>query len=131
MANGIASREGTIEDPVIDRNQDTRDKTRLVYLSPAELARRLQEEPKLFVLDVRDPHELEGELGRLPGAVNIPLHQLKQRLGELSKREGGDIIVVCRTGKRSETAARMLQESGVERVFVLQGGMTAWRDTQR
>ena len=116
---------------MIDRNQDTRDKTRLVYLSPAELARRLQEEPKLFVLDVRDPHELEGELGRLPRAVNIPLHQLKQRLGELSKREGGDIIVVCRTGKRSETAARMLQESGVERVFVLKGGMTAWRETPR
>jgi rhodanese-related sulfurtransferase len=83
------------------------------------------------VLDVRDPHELEGELGRLPGAVNISLHQLKQRLGALSKREGGDIIVVCRSGKRSETAARMLQESGVERVFVLKGGMTAWRDTQR
>ena len=131
MANGIASREGTIEDPVIERNHDTRDTTRLVYLSPADLARRLQEGPKLFVLDVRDPHELEGELGRLPGAVNIPLHQLKQRLGELSKREGRDVIVVCRTGKRSETAARMLQDSGVERVFVLKGGMTAWRDTQR
>jgi rhodanese-related sulfurtransferase len=114
---------------VID--MDTRDKTHLVYLSPADLARRLQEGPKLFVLDVRDPHELEGELGRLPGAVNIPLQQLKQRLGELSKRDGGDIIVVCRSGKRSETAARMLQESGVERVFVLKGGMRAWRDTQR
>jgi rhodanese-related sulfurtransferase len=131
VANGIASREGTIEDLVTGRNQDTRDKTGLVYLSPADLARRLQEEPKLFVLDVRNSSELEGELGRLPGAVNIPLQQLEQRLGELSKREGEDIIVVCRTGKRSETAARMLQESGFERVFVLKGGMTAWRDTQR
>ena len=46
-ANGIASREGTIEDPVIDKNQDTRDKTRLVYLTPAELARRLRTEPAL------------------------------------------------------------------------------------
>ena len=99
MANGIASREGTIEDLVTGRNQDTRDKTGLAYLSPADLARRLQEEPKLFVLDVRNSSELEGELGRLPGAVNIPLQQLEQRLGELSKREGEDIIVVCRTGK--------------------------------
>jgi len=116
---------------VIDKNLHTHDKTSLVYLSPADLARRLQEGAKLFVLDVRDPRELEGELGRLPGAVNIPLQQLEQRLGELSRQEGGDIIAVCRTGKRSETAARMLQESGVERVFVLKGGMTAWRDTQR
>jgi len=116
---------------VIDKNQDTHDKTRLAYLKPPDLARRLQEGPPLFVLDVRDPPELEGELGQLPGAVNIPLHQLKQRLGELSAREGGDILVACRTGKRSETAARMLQESGVERVFVLEGGMTAWRNSQR
>jgi len=116
---------------MIDTNQDTNDKTRLVYLKPADLARRLQEEPPLFVLDVRDPPELEGELGRLPGAVNIPLHQLKQRLGKLSMREGRDILVVCRSGKRSEAAARMLQESGVKRVFVLEGGMIAWRNTQR
>jgi rhodanese-related sulfurtransferase len=116
---------------VIDKNQDTHDKTRLVYFKPADLARRLQERPPLFVLDVRDPPELEGELGRLPSAVNIPLHQLMQRLGELSAREGRDMLVVCRSGKRSEAAARMLQESGVERVFVLEGGMTAWRNTQR
>jgi rhodanese-related sulfurtransferase len=116
---------------VVDRNQNTRDKTGLVYLTPAELARRLRTEPACLVLDVRAPHELEGELGRLPDAVNIPLQQLEQRLGELSTQERRDIVVVCRTGKRSETAARMLQESGVERVFVLKGGMTAWRDTQR
>ena len=129
--NGVISRERTIEDSMIDTNQDTNDKTRLVYLKPTDLAQRLQEEPPLFVLDVRDPPELEGELGRLPGAVNIPLHQLKQRLGELSMREGRDILVVCRSGKRSEAAARMLQESGVKRVFVLEGGMIAWRNTQR
>ena len=108
-----------------------RDKGSLVYISPDDLARRLAEEPKLFLLDVRNPQELEGELGRLPGAVNIPLQQLEQRLAELSIQEKKDIVVVCRTGKRSETAARMLQEAGNVRVFVLNGGMVAWRDTQR
>jgi rhodanese-related sulfurtransferase len=118
---------------VKDKELNARDKRqdRFAYLSPAELARRLGAEPQCLVLDVRDPHELEGELGRLPGVVNIPLRQLHQRLGELSTREEGDIVVVCRTGKRSETAAQMLQESGVERVFVLKGGMIAWRDKQR
>ncbi|MGA7076770.1 MAG: rhodanese-like domain-containing protein [Halobacteriota archaeon] len=116
-----------------DKELNARDKSqdRFAYLSPAELARRLRAEPECFVLDVRDPHELGGELGRLPGAVNIPLQLLEQRLEELSTKERGDIIVVCRTGKRSETAARMLQESGFERVFVLKGGMTAWSDKQR
>ncbi|MEI7827271.1 MAG: rhodanese-like domain-containing protein [Euryarchaeota archaeon] len=53
----------------------------VVFVWSGELARRLKEEPTPFVLDVRDPHELEGELGQLPGAVNVPLKQLQQRLG--------------------------------------------------
>ena len=73
---------------MIDRNQDTRDKVCLIYFTPAELARRLSVGPACLVLDVRNPHELEGELGRLPGGVNIPLQQLEQRLGEVSTREG-------------------------------------------
>jgi rhodanese-related sulfurtransferase len=108
-----------------------RNKGSLVYISPDDLARWLAEEPKLFLLDVRNPQELEGELGRLPGAVNIPLQQLEQRLAELSTQERKDIVVLCRTGKRSETAARKLQEAGNVQVFVLKGGMMAWRDTQR
>ena len=118
---------------MVDSNRDSRNKSqyRLVYLSPEELARRLRAEPAPLVLDVRDPQELSGELGKLSGAVNVPLTQLKQRLGELSKKGRDDIVVVCRTGRRSEAAALILRESGFERVFVLKGGMTAWRDAHR
>ena len=101
------------------------------YLSPEELARRLDSDPALLVCDVRNPDELGGELGWLPGSLNIPLGQLQQRVGELSTHKTRDIVVVCRTGKRSEAAARILRDSGFERVFVLKGGMTAWRDAHR
>jgi rhodanese-related sulfurtransferase len=101
------------------------------YLSPEELARRLDSDPALLVCDVRNPDELGGELGQLPGSLNIPLGQLQQRVGELSTHKTRDIVVVCRTGKRSEAAARILRDSGFERVFVLKGGMTAWRDAHR
>jgi rhodanese-related sulfurtransferase len=103
----------------------------LSYLSPEELARKLDSDPALLVCDVRDPDELEGELGQLPGARNIPLGQLQPRIGELSTHKRRDIVAVCRTGRRSEAAARILQDSGFERVFVLKGGMTAWRDAHR
>jgi adenylyltransferase/sulfurtransferase len=103
----------------------------LSYLSPEELARRLDSDPALLVCDVRNPDELGGELGQLPGSLNIPLGQLQQRVGELSTHKTRDIVVVCRTGKRSETAARILRDSGFERVFVLKGGMTTWRDAHR
>lgn len=99
---------------------------RFIFISPGELARRLRAEPAPLVLDVRDPQELKGELGELPEAVNMPLAQLEKRLGELAIKERQDIVVVCRTGKRSEAAARILQKSGFERVFVLKGGMIAW-----
>lgn len=101
------------------------------YLSPEELARRLDSDPALLVCDVRNPDELGGELGQLPGSLNIPLGQLQQRVGELSTHKTRDIVVVCRTGKRSEAAARILLDSGFDRVFVLKGGMTAWRDAHR
>jgi rhodanese-related sulfurtransferase len=104
---------------------------RLFYVSPEELARKLRSDQAPLVLDVRDPSELGGELGQLPGALNIPLGQLHQRAGELSTRERRDIVVVCRTGKRSEAAARILQDLGFDRVFVLKGGMTAWREAHR
>jgi rhodanese-related sulfurtransferase len=103
----------------------------LFYVSPEELARRLRSDRAPLVLDVRDPNELERELGQLPGALNIPLGQLQQRIGELSTHKRRDIVAVCRTGRRSEAAARILQDSGFERVFVLKGGMTAWRDAHR
>ena len=93
------------------------------YLSPEELARRLDSDPALLVCDVRNPDELGGELGQLPGSLNIPLGQLQQRVGELSTHKTRDIVVVCRTGKRSEAAARILLDSGFDRVFVLRGGM--------
>jgi rhodanese-related sulfurtransferase len=101
------------------------------YLSPEELDRRLDSDPALLVCDVRNPDELGGELGQLPGSLNIPLGQLQQRVGELSTHKTRDIVVVCRTGKRSEAAARILRDSGFDRVFVLKGGMTAWRDAHR
>jgi rhodanese-related sulfurtransferase len=96
-----------------------------------EQLKKSVERAAVNVLDVRDPQELSGELGELSGAVNVPLTQLKQRLGELSTKGREDIVVVCRTGSRSEAAARILQDSGFERVFVLKGGLTAWRDAHR
>jgi rhodanese-related sulfurtransferase len=103
----------------------------LFYVSPEQLARRLRSDRAPLVLDVRDPPELGGELGQLSGALNIPLGQLKQRVGELSAHKSRDIVVVCRTGRRSEAAARLLQDMGFERVSILKGGMTAWRDAHR
>jgi rhodanese-related sulfurtransferase len=71
-----------------------------------------------FLLDVRGPIELAVE--SVPGAVNIPLPQLRARLGELPRDR--EILTICRSGGRAYFAARILQQNGFK-ARVLSGGM--------
>jgi len=61
-----------------------------------------------FLLDVRNPQELAVE--SVPGAVNIPLPQLRARLGELPHDR--EILVICRSGQRAYYATRILLQNG-------------------
>jgi NADPH-dependent 2,4-dienoyl-CoA reductase/sulfur reductase-like enzyme/rhodanese-related sulfurtransferase len=61
-----------------------------------------------FLLDVRQPVELVVE--SVPGAVNIPLPQLRSRLGELPKDR--EIVVICRSAQRAYYATRILLQNG-------------------
>jgi sulfur dioxygenase len=78
------------------------------------------------IVDVREPDEFEGPLGRIPGSISIPLGQLNARAGELAKDR--PIITVCRSGARSAQASVMLQKLGFEDVANLAGGMLRWRN---
>ncbi|MFP4521575.1 MAG: FAD-dependent oxidoreductase, partial [Fibrobacterota bacterium] len=72
---------------------------------------------KQFVLDVRDPDEFE--LGAVPGAVLIPLNNLRERLGEVPRDK--EILVYCQAGLRGYVALRILAQKGY-RVRNLSGG---------
>ena len=74
--------------------------------------------PDGFLLDVRESVELAVE--DLPDAVNIPLGELRQRLGELPRHQ--EIRVVCRSGQRAYSAARLLSQEGFD-ASVVSGGM--------
>ena len=71
-----------------------------------------------FLLDVRHPEELAVE--QAPGAVNIPLDQLRVRLGELPRDR--EIHVICRSGQRAYYATRILVQNGFKASTVA-GGM--------
>lgn len=97
-------------------------------LTPEEVWRLVGSSVPPLVLDVREPGEYSGELGRIAGSVLIPLSELTARACEIESAKTGSMIVVCRAGVRSTTAAAMLNALGFERVYNLKGGMLDWND---
>lgn len=77
-----------------------------------------------FMLDVREPFEWQEY--HMPGAVLIPLGQLPRRLNEVPKDR--PIVVVCRSGNRSEVGRDILLQAGFTAVTSMDGGMRAWRN---
>lgn len=78
----------------------------------------------VFVVDVRQPEEFAGELGRAPGAVLAPLAELAQHLQGWER--GKPIVTICRSGGRSMQAAKALRDAGFREVASMRGGMLAW-----
>ena len=76
-----------------------------------------------FLLDVRT--EDEYALGTLPGAVNIPLDEIRDRLDELPKDKM--IYVFCAVGLRGYLAYRILAQRGFENIRNLSGGLKTYR----
>ena len=89
-----------------------------------ELKSRMDRGDHLNVIDVREPHEYA--IARIPGTKLIPLNQVEERAGELNSNE--EIILHCRSGKRSADALNRLKAKGFRRLKNLKGGIAAWSD---
>lgn len=97
-------------------------------LTPQEVCSRLQGTTPPLLLDVREPDEFDGELGHISGSLLVPLPELSARAEELAAHKLRDVIVVCRAGVRSTTAAAILTGLGFEHVTNLKGGMLDWSE---
>ncbi len=94
---------------------------------PGEVATLLRSDPPPVVLDVREPEEFVGVLGHIEGALLVPMDALGARLPKLAGLSDRPVVVVCRAGARSASAAVILQQAGFPLVYNLRGGMVAWR----
>ena len=79
------------------------------------------------IIDVRSPDEFTGPLGHIETALNIPFSELPDRLTEIRAHKNKPVIVVCKTDKRSASAATLLSAGGFSDVRVLRGGMERWK----
>jgi rhodanese-related sulfurtransferase/TusA-related sulfurtransferase len=105
---------------------EAKEETKHPHVLPLEeLQKKVEHNEKILILDVRE--EAEYAFGHIPGAMNIPLGELEQRIDELNKDE--EIYVICRTGNRSDLAAQQLTAKGFSKVFNVIPGMVEWKGT--
>ena len=102
-------------------------------VSPASICDYIANHPHTVLLDVRTKEEYEGKVnpdyGTLKGAINIPVQELPQRLSELQKYKGKEILVYCSHSHRSPQAAFLLTQQGFVNVVNMAGGMSVLQDT--
>lgn len=97
----------------------------IIHVPPQELWRRMREKREgatPLVLDVREPREYKR--GHIPDAQLVPLPTILSENVRLPNDR--QIVLVCRSGRRSKRAAYALQKIGCMNVAILQGGMVSW-----
>ena len=95
-------------------------------ISVSELNKAIEDKQEIVLLDVREPHELD--ICKLHYTLHIPIGEMRFRFDELDQYKDKDIVVYCRSGRRSNMAAQFMQESGFNKVKNLKGGVLAWSD---
>ncbi len=94
-------------------------------ITVTELKKRIESGESLNLIDVREEYEYDAD--NINGQL-IPLGELPHRLDEIEHLKGQEILIHCRSGKRSETAQRFLQSQGFSNVRNVIGGMLAYRE---
>lgn len=94
------------------------------YISAEEVSEIINSNEDYMILDVRTLDEFNQ--GHLEDAVHIPVSELEDRLDELPQDK--PIIVYCKSGVRSNTAANILVDNGFTMVFDMGGGILDWID---
>ncbi len=94
-------------------------------ITPAQLKTMIDANPELYVLDVREPHEIA--ICAIEGTHKIPLGQIAERYAEVPTDQ--PVVVHCKLGGRSAQAVEFLQSKGYSEIKNVAGGIIAWIDS--
>ena len=108
--------------------------TEVKEIMPWDLVVRMEENPDLLILDVREPCEFDAL--HIKGSINVPRGILESAcewdyedtVPVLVRARKREIVVVCRSGSRSALAVQSMQLLGYEHVFSLRTGLRGWND---
>jgi rhodanese-related sulfurtransferase len=97
-----------------------------IDVEPGKVAKWIEEDPRMLLIDVREPHEREA--GHIDGSVHIELTELSARAESFER--GQPIVFYCRVGNRSMMAAQALRASGFD-AYSMRGGLARWAQESR
>lgn len=92
------------------------------YIEPQQLARKIQLQENMLLIDLREP--IEQQLSAIPGAKNIPYADLSEKM--VSWNPDQKIILIDHSEEQSAWAFQRLKKTGFTHVMVLKGGILAW-----
>jgi len=110
---------------------------RVEELFPWDLEAALQDDPPPLLVDIREPYEYDAM--HIQGALNVPRgiletaceYDYEETVPELVEARERDIVLICRSGKRSVLAADVMQQMGYTNVKSLKTGMRGWSDYEQ
>ncbi|MEK3855678.1 rhodanese-like domain-containing protein [Cytobacillus sp. FSL H8-0458] len=91
-------------------------------MTTAQLKNEMKDKTKQYI-DVRTSAEFNSF--HIPGFKNMPLHQLQQKMGQLSRDK--EVVVICQSGMRSSKASKILKKAGYKNITNIKGGVSAWK----
>ena len=102
----------------------------IINIDTAELKRRLEQDPNLTLIDVRNPNEINQFGGTIDAAQNVilPRGWLEFRIGEILRSYDQPVVLYCGINQRSPVAAKTLMDMGYSNVSNYADGFFAWRD---
>jgi len=106
-------------------------------LFPWDLEEQINNRADLLLLDIREPYEYAAM--HIEGALSVPRgiletacdYDYEETVPELVEARGREIVVICRSGKRSVLAADVMRQMGFRRVRSLKTGMRGWSDYEQ
>jgi rhodanese-related sulfurtransferase len=98
--------------------------TTVRQISVQELKNRLDSQPRLNIIDVRELHEWENM--HIPQALHIPMAELPLRIKDIVADYNQPIYIHCQGGVRSHKSAQALLDLGYQEVYSIDGGLSAW-----
>lgn len=109
----------------------------ITEIFPWDLEERLNENPSLLLLDIREPYEFEAM--HIKNSFNVPRGVLEtacewnyeETVAQLVESRNKEIVVACRSGNRSVFACEVMQKLGYKNVVSLKTGLRGWSDYEQ